>query len=409
MIELGIDDRKKVENLYNEIKNIIISKKNNPSFNYEKHQHHLYEEAECPGISKGYYNESGSVQFENVNEDLIIIEISRYHPHKHNGCSGLNSCPCLFVEIYTMKGDEKQILWELEGVAGTMYYKAKVTSLEIPEDILKEKSEKVEEIQKPSQEINHLEKKSILDELNKATDGYITANNEKEKILLERKARIDKATEEITQSYAERLEQCDKDIMIAKAEINSYDNLFNKYSTFEDNLVGIAIQQVINIVEGLSFQYQTALHNVMALQHGVWGGQGYETSTLRKVKLVINSHRKQNEYTTPLDGEGEITQLVNDGEAILLCELKRYMQDDHKINFYTSENGQISCNVNFGRFEYIKDFIDFTIKYRFQNNIEDFTKEDMITCIQGFVSTYNDIIIQNYTARINTRVLNLSL
>lgn len=94
MIELKSDkkesDFEKATNFYNEIKELILSKSNNEHFHYEKKQHHLYEEADSPDVSKDYYNENGSVEFENNNNEIIGIAIERWHPHQHNGFSGLN-------------------------------------------------------------------------------------------------------------------------------------------------------------------------------------------------------------------------------------------------------------------------------------------------------------------------------
>lgn len=151
MIEIEFEDRDKIINLYNEIKDIIISKKDNENFKYIHEQHHLYEEEKYPGISKNYYNESGSVQFVNNEGKTIRLEIYRWHPHKHNSFNGLNGNPCLNAAIYLIKDDEeininevdnddkKELIWELCVTSGTLYYKAEVSDLEIPIDLLQEK------------------------------------------------------------------------------------------------------------------------------------------------------------------------------------------------------------------------------------------------------------------------------
>lgn len=126
MIEIEYKEKEKVDNLYKKVKNIILNKKDNQSFDYNHKQHHLYEESEYPGVSKNYYNESGSVEFENINGKIIRLEIYRWHPHKHNGCSGLNENPCLTAVIYIIENKEKQVLWELNVKSGTLYYKAEV-------------------------------------------------------------------------------------------------------------------------------------------------------------------------------------------------------------------------------------------------------------------------------------------
>lgn len=138
MIEIKYEEREKVDKLYEEIKELIMSNEDNETFNYNKHQHVLYEESKYPGISKKFYNETGSVEFKNTNGIDVFIEIRRFHPHQHNGCSGLNGMPCKTAKISIDNNGVKEIIWQLEITSGTMYYKAKVTSLEIPYDILKQ-------------------------------------------------------------------------------------------------------------------------------------------------------------------------------------------------------------------------------------------------------------------------------
>jgi len=106
MIEIKNIESEKAEALYKEIKDIILDKKDKKSFNYNHKQHHLYEASEIPGISKNYYNEDGSVEFTNINGKIIRLEIHRWHPHKHNGWSGLNGCPCLNATIYIVENDD---------------------------------------------------------------------------------------------------------------------------------------------------------------------------------------------------------------------------------------------------------------------------------------------------------------
>ena len=154
MIEIKYKEKEKVDNLYNKVKDMLLAKKDNDSFNYENKQHHLYEESDFPGISKDYFNENGSVEFENINGEIIRIEISRWHPHKHNGCSGLNGNPCLNAKIYS----NEQIIWELRVDSGTLTYNAEVTSFKIPKDIFEEKNAENFLEQKSDVENNNIEK-----------------------------------------------------------------------------------------------------------------------------------------------------------------------------------------------------------------------------------------------------------
>ena len=50
------------------------------------------------------------------------------------------------------------------------------------------------------------------------------------------------------------------------------------------------------------------------------------------------------------------------------------LQDN--IPFYSlDDNNNISCASDFGKFDYVKDFIDFIIQYRFLYNLKEISRD----------------------------------
>ncbi len=52
--------------------------------------------------------------------------------------------------------------------------------------------------------------------------------------------------------------------------------------------------------------------------------------------------------------------------------------------------------MDYGRFCYVKEFIDSIVQYRFQNNIIEFNEEDILDFMNNFVSTHKAIIMANW-------------
>ena len=137
------DEMKKINTLYEEVTNILLSKKANKTYKYNKQYFNgNYELSLYPETYKNRYIEDGSVEFKNLNGDIIQIIISRWHAHKHNGCGGINGYPCLGVAIYKVNGEESELIWGLGVESGTMYWHAEYTSDTIPFDILKSENQK---------------------------------------------------------------------------------------------------------------------------------------------------------------------------------------------------------------------------------------------------------------------------
>ena len=411
MIEIDYKEQEKVDNLYEEIKKIILTKKNNESFKYNCKRHHLYEESEIPGISQNYYNENGSVEFENINGDIILLEISRWHPHKHNGFSGLNATPCLTARIYINEQEEKKVLWELIVKSGTLYYKAEVSNLEIPNGILQEKEE-VEindnqevEVETEVEIIEPSETRILLDEIARLHNQYESAEQTKEKILIKRKKELEEVTKKINESYSQKLAENKDDITISKKQLNDFEKLLTKYSTFNIDLVGKAFQQLISITESKEYIYQQVIHNSKKRVHGVIDSWDEDIQT--KASIIVRKDKLLNCYEST--SQNEINKLITNGDVLLLNEQDITNRNNKKIDFYTSQDGQIFCHVNYGRFDYIKKFIDDIVQYRFQHSIIEFSEKDMLLFIKKYLTDNKDIIIKNYSAEIEEKVLNLKL
>ena len=416
MIKVDYKDEKIIDSLYGEIKDFILSNKDKPQYSYSKHQHHLYEESDYPGISKNYYNETGSFEFENNNGKTIILEIDRWHPHKHNGCSGLNGNPCLNAQIYVLNSNEKELLWELKVGSGTLHWEAEVTSLEIPKDILIPKTEEKEDdivietisddktIQTPQE---YIDDRDLFDELTKAHKQYSDANERKNNVISERENAIENAKNQIITEYSKKVNDCDGVIEKALSDLNSYEELISKYSTFNQDMISVVITELVKIIEGKEFLYKTVVDKYKNVVHGPM--DSWDENVERKVKIIVDSNKAQDFYDNSYAYDykkyiSKIDQLVEDGYAILLSG-----DNSKNITFLSSEDGQISYLVNFGKFNYIKDFVDELIQYRFQRRKDDIAKEDIILCMQKFISKYEDQIAKNYVSNVNARVLKLSL
>ena len=233
---------------------------------------------------------------------------------------------------------------------------------------------------------------------------YKTAKQSKEKLLLEREKEIEKTTKKIIKSYSQKLTQNDKDITFAKKELNAFDKLFAKYSTFDINLVGKAIQQLISIVENEEYIYKQVTHKFKIVQFGFI--DSWTEDVQIKVKIIVRKDKLINCYESSDSGESKIDELVKNGDALLLTE-KDKDNNDEKCIFYTSQDGQVICNVDFGKFDYIKKFIDSIIQYRFQNDLTKFTEKDMLSFMKNFLIEHRDIILKNYSSKIKEKALSL--
>lgn len=238
----------------------------------------------------------------------------------------------------------------------------------------------------------------------KALIAYNNSMEENEQILVARKREIEKAIASITEKYLPKLEEIEKRITENKQEIDNCHALMLKYSTFNAELIGHVIEELIKIIEGEDFKFQIAEHKISHLQYNIWS-QPYESVVKKRVQLIVNAKKLRSEYYQSLHSESEITGLINTGNAILLGEAKYF--DTDKIKFYDVKDNQIVCLANFGRFDYIKDFIDDVIEYRYANALEEISEAELVNLLQDFINSHQDIITRNYLLRAHTDISEL--
>lgn len=387
MIEVKFEDRKIVNDLYDQIKNIVLSKNNNKTYLYNRHQHCLYEESQHPGISKNYYNEDGEITYLNSNNQTITIRFSRIHPHKHNGYSGLNGIPILNA---TINVDDK-VVWKLIVESGTLHYKAIVTSLELPLELLKEKEIEVEEPKTTKKEVTEKKHKptinigNIEDEINKG-------KNAKEELLDRINQEINNARNEILNKYAKELQQIEESINNSKNKINEFDDMVSKDTTFDTELIIRAIEKLITFMENEDYVFKQVKCKTTIRVHGPI--DSWDEEKIKTLYIIVTKNNMQSIYT-----EEELNRLINLGKCLIIKD------DEKDITFYTSENGNIKSTIDFSKFEYVKKFINILIRYRYHN--DNLSIDDINRILREFLLDNKSIIIHKIDDEVSRKILQL--
>lgn len=130
--------QEEADTLIKSIRRIALNHKDDENYFYEKKMHELYEPDATAEIRRNFYNEHISTKFINTYGQTIVLDIVRWHAHKHRGWSGLNGNPCYYAKIAIEREDESlNDVWTLDIRYGTMYFHAETTDMEIPKYMLK--------------------------------------------------------------------------------------------------------------------------------------------------------------------------------------------------------------------------------------------------------------------------------
>lgn len=415
MLTLEFDEHKKIDKIYEQIVEVFMSKKNHSSFKYKKTQHHI---PDNPELDEYYYNEFGEVYFKNSDGNDIKLTIYRMHPHKHNGWGGLNGNPIIEVTISDVRNENEKILWSLNVESGTLHYKARISSMEIPYELLNETSldkfiEKDEikpkEIKQEKSEIEVEKKETIflLEQLNGLTNYLNELEDSKKQIEYEMNNKIEAATRGITQSYSTGIQETSSKIVEVRKQIHEFYSAIAKYSTFDADLIGYAFEIITSTIENCDYVYKNILHNYTKRVHGNIDSWDEEEETYMDV--IVKADQAVSYYESSYDRKDKIDKLLDSGEILKINEYISPSFKKTNITFYSLEDEKLISNINFGKFSYLKAFIDSLIEYRILNNIEELTKEEMNAFIQKYFNDTREALLRNLMQKSSQKMIKLMI
>lgn len=372
--------------IYEEVKEFLLTKQDNDSYVYEKEAHHLLESNISEETRSRYYNEHGSVEIQ-TNDVKIKIFIKREHAHKHNGYSGLNGMPNLWVYIYN---EQEEILWQLKVESWTLHYQVLATDEDgykkyLQEEVIEKDAESVavDVVESSTQEnVNY------FNELGKALISSREREQKITDIINERDRLISEYTSKIKQEYEKRI----KEMAVYDDTIANYKKMIKDSSTFDINLIGSILASIVSLFEGKEYALKMIEYKYNKRQHGIIE-DFYDSSEKQGWFLIAN------ESNIPEDEES-VLALINRRELIELPSV------NNLISFYEFDGNtpKFIIDNNFG---YLKEFIDYLVAMK--SNGTDITFEIIKKNAQDYLLTSKDKILEKMEKELQQKILSVSI
>jgi len=236
-------------------------------------------------------------------------------------------------------------------------------------------------------------------------NGLKNLRSDKKQILNDIKELDKKEQEElieekrlIQQKYLKLKETAYSEYDKKVADVHNYCNLIEKSSTFSSKIFDDIIE-LISIFEGETYILEKLnYHKDNSLPSEVW-----ETYMILS-RSVFKSIKKPRYIS-----ERYLNHLLKNGIAIKIIEDWGLLRLPTKISFYKADDmGRLNPQISFKGFSYIKQFVDYIINYRIENNIEQFSEEDMHKLKEDFILLNVDNIKNNYKKKEEQRIKDIS-
>ena len=159
------------------------------------------------------------------------------------------------------------------------------------------------------------------------------------------------------------------------------------YSSFDLVMIGEALSKIISYYENETYSYQQT--HYFCIDYAVGGGMIF----VAHPALIINDSVKRRFYSYNTD---DLDALIQEGNGIILIDnLKNGEVDSINIYSFNDKTNELKLNVLFGRFKYLKDFIEKVIIYKLKNNITDISNEELESIMSEFVNETPKRLIKN--------------
>ena len=163
-----------------------------------------------------------------------------------------------------------------------------------------------------------------------------------------------------------------------------------KHSTFDINLIGIALAELITAISGRKFVYDKVQHVYYYKNfHDALYTNGYEyyfTSSTANI-VVAQEKYKHEYYDTRCKGANSVEKLVETGDAV------RLVGPDHSQYFTVYPYPEQCFKFDVATFDYIEPFMQALIEYCCANGITETTEKEKVAvainkCLAEFLKEY---------------------
>ena len=194
-----------------------------------------------------------------------------------------------------------------------------------------------------------------------------------------------------------------------------------EYSYFKASQIQMIIEKLVNLFEGEKYSCIEVDHDTYKYKSGIWGT--YIAEVMDRVLLVTKGDIPKNEsikYSDICIEQNTIDEMIEEGNTFVIKRVE-FTTAVNSVDFYKIKGGRLFSTVDFQRFTYVKDFMDFVIGYRLKNNTksddiskerligyrlkedfkcDDISKELLLDLLSTFVNANRQTIDDNYDKKI---------
>lgn len=179
----------------------------------------------------------------------------------------------------------------------------------------------------------------------------------------------------IKDKHLPKIQAMHNEVEACEQKIDQFCKTVEVCSTFNSQDIGDVLSSIISSFEGRSYFYQDACYYTSQVEYFLFEKKQFDVC--KQVKIIVAETERHTQYDDECLGARSLSRLADRGLALVLDEDTNPLNET--ITFYQSNatNHNLTQNVNYGKFTYVKDFIDYIVSYRIKNNLTEITREEL--------------------------------
>lgn len=230
----------------------------------------------------------------------------------------------------------------------------------------------------------------IIEKFNKITENLNSITESKNNILKKQNDEIENNKKSINKKYENIIKEKETEEKDKKNKIINLNKEINVYSTFNKKELGNIISELMTTIEGKKYVYVKSKHNTYERECTVFGSELFKVE--KYVDLIVEKKDASNYYYDLDEFDNKIIKLMNNSKGILL-ESNDFENKNITLYNFTED---ISSKIDYKNFDYVKEFIDIIINYRYENKKEEINKKDLLKLLYDFLTTKKDLILEKH-------------
>lgn len=195
--------------------------------------------------------------------------------------------------------------------------------------------------------------------------------------------------ERINKKYEKDIEIINTNINIIDKKIREIKEKVRVYSTFETELIGKILCILLSLMEIEEYEIRKIEREVTSYYNSPFGTD----------EILINKYFTLITKKSDLEHKIFIGGMIDSSSRVVALAECEYDFKERVCLCNMKDDNKLVVDFDYGKYEYIKDFIKKLVLYRYENDIKKITEKDLLIFLNKYIKDNKELIVESNKKR----------